>query len=397
MTKKAKITVIIPVYNVEKFLRTCLDSVMNQTYQNLEIICVNEGSTDSSPEILKEYFEKDDRIIIINKENGGLSSARNAGLDAATGEYVAFLDSDDWISKNFCKELLKSIIKTHSDAAIAQTHYVYENRIEKNHYVNFFTHKKNKTKLISKIKNKQNIIYSCACWNKLYKRSIIEKYHLRFPEGLYIEDVPFNFAFTMISKQLCIVQNAILYYRQQNESIMVKAKNSTIPFDIFKIYEECEKYLVNIMEFSPKQKEYRKILDNFIIFNALGWLKTSNKKYRIDFVKKLKNRYSKINIQNNNYISISDKKIYNAIMYSTDIQDTIDLIVYGDIKDYLKKIEQYKDSKIVFWGASLFLEKCLECGNLKDFNIVGIVDKDIKKHGKHFSDIIYRHLKKLIR
>ena len=152
MTKKAKITVIIPVYNVEKFLRTCLDSVINQTYQNLEIICVNDGSTDSSPEILKEYFEKDDRIIIINKENGGLSSARNAGLDAATGEYVAFLDSDDWISKNFCKELLKSIIKTHSDAAIAQTHYVYENRIEKIIMLIFLHIKRIKQNLFQKLK-----------------------------------------------------------------------------------------------------------------------------------------------------------------------------------------------------------------------------------------------------
>lgn len=101
----SKVTIIIPVYNVEKYLEKCLNSVICQTLKDIEIICVNDGSTDNSQQILKEYAQKDERIKIVDKKNGGLSSARNAGLDAATGEYCYFLDSDDWIELNTLEKL----------------------------------------------------------------------------------------------------------------------------------------------------------------------------------------------------------------------------------------------------------------------------------------------------
>ena len=108
--KEELISVIIPVYNVEKYIRYCLDSVINQTYKNLEIIIVDDGTKDSSGEIAEEYAVKDSRIKVIHKENGGLSDARNVGLDAATGKYIAFLDSDDVITLDFY-EYLYNIIK----------------------------------------------------------------------------------------------------------------------------------------------------------------------------------------------------------------------------------------------------------------------------------------------
>ncbi|HJA50079.1 MAG TPA: glycosyltransferase, partial [Candidatus Fusicatenibacter intestinipullorum] len=96
--EKVKISVIIPVYNVEKYLKRCLDSVINQTYKNLEIILIDDGSTDNSGKICDEYAQKDERIIVIHKENGGVSSARNKGLDICIGDYISFIDSDDWIN-----------------------------------------------------------------------------------------------------------------------------------------------------------------------------------------------------------------------------------------------------------------------------------------------------------
>ena len=107
--KQGKISVIVPVYNVEKYLRRCVDSILNQTYRNLEIILVNDGSTDSSLQICNEYVQKDARIVVINKPNGGLSSARNAGLDAATGDYIGFVDSDDYIAPEMYERLLAAI------------------------------------------------------------------------------------------------------------------------------------------------------------------------------------------------------------------------------------------------------------------------------------------------
>ena len=117
-----KISVIVPVYNVENYLKKCIDSIINQTFQDIEIICVNDGSTDNSRKILEEYKNKDSRIKIIDKENGGLSSARNAGIKTAEGEFLSFIDSDDWIDKTMLEKLYKNITGLNSDISICAVH-----------------------------------------------------------------------------------------------------------------------------------------------------------------------------------------------------------------------------------------------------------------------------------
>ncbi len=112
------ISIIIPVYNVGKYLGKCLDSVINQTYHNIEIICVNDGSTDNSYDILLEYAKKDSRIKVINQKNAGVSAARNTGLDTAAGKYIMFIDSDDWVDDNICEELYTALYKNKSDASM---------------------------------------------------------------------------------------------------------------------------------------------------------------------------------------------------------------------------------------------------------------------------------------
>lgn len=114
-----KVSVIIPIYNVDQYLTKCLESVINQTYKNLEIICVNDCSSDNSYTILEEYFQKDNRIKIIYREkNGGLSAARNSGLDVATGEYIYFIDSDDWIGLDYIDGMVKAIEKANTDIVL---------------------------------------------------------------------------------------------------------------------------------------------------------------------------------------------------------------------------------------------------------------------------------------
>ena len=119
-----KVSIIIPVYNVEKYLEKCIKSVLNQTYQNLEIILVDDGSKDKSAIICDEYMVKDNRITVIHKQNGGLSSARNAGIEVATGEAVFFLDSDDYISKECIEKLVKLMKKNSADISINQIKYI---------------------------------------------------------------------------------------------------------------------------------------------------------------------------------------------------------------------------------------------------------------------------------
>ena len=111
------VSIIVPVYNCAQFLNRCMDSLVNQTLKDIEIICINDGSTDNSPEILQEYAAKDSRIKIINKENGGLSSARNRGLAAAQGEYLGFVDSDDWVDLDFFEKLYNAAKKYDTDIA----------------------------------------------------------------------------------------------------------------------------------------------------------------------------------------------------------------------------------------------------------------------------------------
>lgn len=123
------VSVIVPVYNVEKYLARCLDSIINQTYTNLEIILVDDGSKDSSGQICDEYAAKDQRIKVIHKQNGGLSSARNAGLDIASGSYIEFVDSDDWIDKDTVKENLELIINENSNVVFFNHYQVFDDHI----------------------------------------------------------------------------------------------------------------------------------------------------------------------------------------------------------------------------------------------------------------------------
>lgn len=135
MSNDKLISVIIPVYNVERYLKRCLDSVTNQTYKNLEIILINDGSTDSSGSICNEYAKKDNRIITIHKKNGGVSSARNKGIEIAKGEYIGFIDSDDYVESNMYQELYNEAIR--SDADIVMTNYtVKTEKYEKKHFIN---------------------------------------------------------------------------------------------------------------------------------------------------------------------------------------------------------------------------------------------------------------------
>ena len=123
-----KISIIIPIFNTEKYLKTCLNSVLNQTLKEIEIICINDGSTDNSLKIIEEYASKDKRIKFISQKNNGVSYARNKGLEIATGEFIGFVDSDDYASKNFFEKLYNSALKTNSDIACGEIVKIENNK-----------------------------------------------------------------------------------------------------------------------------------------------------------------------------------------------------------------------------------------------------------------------------
>lgn len=184
--KDPQLSVIVPVYNVEKYLEKCLDSILAQTYQDFELIIVNDGSPDNSEAIIQRYAAKDNRIVSLKKENGGLSSARNAGIDVARGEFIAFIDSDDWIDATMFEEMVGKLVETDSDIVFCDVRMEYEDgslRTEYNQTENF-------PEIIEVEEHPRLFLeVECFAWNKICRKSLFTDNNIRFPEGLLYEDI----------------------------------------------------------------------------------------------------------------------------------------------------------------------------------------------------------------
>lgn len=216
MQKNCLVSIIIPIFNSQKYLKQCLDSITNQSYKNLEIICVDDGSTDKSCQIIKKYQEKDSRLILIKKSNGGVSSARNRGLDCATGECMLFVDADDWLNEDAVEILLKNMLQTSAD--IVQSGYT-EYIDEKLFYIplneRIIDKRVEDLKIeILKAKNMHNKDYGAlrCVWGKLIKSKVIKK--IRFNESLYLlEDGIFLIDILNNVKKVQFINHNAYYYR----------------------------------------------------------------------------------------------------------------------------------------------------------------------------------------
>ena len=219
-----KLSVIIPIYNTEKYLRKCLDSVCNQTYKDLEIICVNDCSPDDSLKICKEYATKDSRIKIINREkNGGLSVARNSGLDNASGEYIYFIDSDDYIDLDYIEKMVEMIEK-HSVDMVLNTHILAECGGKSQPFV---WHRYKKKLPQGEFLPKEIAINNslCTIWAHLYKKDFLDKYNLRFPEGYIHEDEYFQHTSKIHLNSLFTFYGPAYHYLQRQGSIISSRKS----------------------------------------------------------------------------------------------------------------------------------------------------------------------------
>ena len=217
-----KITVIVPVYNVEHYLNKCLDSIIKQTYKNLEIIVVNDGSTDNSGIICQEYARKDNRIIYIEKENGGLSDARNVGLDKMTGSYVTFIDSDDWVESDYVEVLYNKLIEYHADIAVGN--YYSFNESEGMFYFHILGDSYYE-KVYDNVSIFENLYESqemksfalISAWGKLYKAGLFEQ--LRFDIGKLGEDGYLNQKIYLLAEKIVYIHKGIYSYRIRNNSL----------------------------------------------------------------------------------------------------------------------------------------------------------------------------------
>ena len=214
-----KISVVIPVYNVEKYLANCLDSVTNQTYQNLEIICIDDGSTDNSPQILKTFAAKDKRIISIMQKNKGVSAARNAGLQKASGDYIAFIDSDDFVHPQFLEVMLHLLMKNEADVAFCG--FVKNKNGQPTANKIFFEDIRFRTitEPLSSVLNHGRYRIKFMVWNGLYKKKLVQ--HHLFIEGICFEDYPWIVSL-MSQNPKTVITNQQLYYYTYNPGSITK-------------------------------------------------------------------------------------------------------------------------------------------------------------------------------
>lgn len=212
---KGLISIIVPIYNVEQYLEKCIDSIVNQTYTNLEIILVDDGSPDNCPAICDEWKKRDSRIRVIHKENGGLSDARNAGLAVATGEYLGFVDSDDWIHKGMFSSLLKCMNENDSDIAACGVELVFEDG-KKSMLTSDFVGVLSTEEALKSIINES--LLKQPVWYKLYKRDVIK--NILFPLGKCNEDVFWSYQAIANANSVSIINDPLYFYRQRENSIM---------------------------------------------------------------------------------------------------------------------------------------------------------------------------------
>lgn len=209
------ISVIVPVYNVDKYLKRCVDSIINQTYSDLEIILVDDGSTDDSGSLCDELKKTDARIKVLHKVNGGLSSARNAGLAVATGEYIGFVDSDDWIELDMYECLMNSLHKSGAEVAVTGLNRIYDNGYSKKQFVKDTVVVYSGDQIVKEYLQQNS--FSTAAWDKLYKKNLFDK--RRFPEGKLYEDAPVIYDILKNINRICCVGKPHYNYFQRANSI----------------------------------------------------------------------------------------------------------------------------------------------------------------------------------
>lgn len=217
------ISVIIPVYNVEKYLRRCLDSVIAQTYQNLEIICVDDGSIDDSEKICDQYAVRDARIKVIHQENQGLSAARNKGLDAAEGEYIAFVDSDDYILEDMYKKMLDKLLNYNVDLCVCQWQYEFSDgrQVVKKKNIDPTIYGRKASLEFARFLYRGNYENGVvvAAWNKLYRRALLDTIHF---EGRIHEDDAFNGRIMAKNLSVYVMEEQFYVYAQNGDSLTNK-------------------------------------------------------------------------------------------------------------------------------------------------------------------------------
>ncbi len=275
------VSIIVPIYKVEEYLKKCLDSIIGQTYKNIEIILVDDGSPDKCGNICEEYVKKDTRIKTFHKKNGGLSDARNYGLKKATGKYILFIDSDDWIEPKMIEILVNTLEKNNADISMCGFKLIQNGTANNCNWFKQDTLLSKKDALKMLLENK---IITNHAWNKLYKKTLIEKFP--FPKGKLYEDVRIMHNVFMNCNKVAITKEYLYNYLMRNDSIAKINKISNR-------FEYIDAFIKRYEDMKNISKEYKDIC-YYQICNVIGivfTIQTFTKEDRKKYKEKLNNYF----------------------------------------------------------------------------------------------------------
>ncbi len=261
---KTKFSIIVPVYNAEKYLSDCVLSIIGQTYKNFELILVDDGSPDSSPLICDEFANKDDRIRVVHKKNGGQTSAREAGLDIAVGDYVVFVDSDDWIDERYLEIFEEAISKENYPDVLCCGYYRYTDGelapVKLFDKYRYYTREDIVKDVFPSLIQANNASYFTPCvWAKAFRREIISGEHFRVDRSLRIGEDSCAVIATIYRSQSIVTISELLYYYRINHGSVTNNKKSFDWYGPRKIYDHITKY-VDVNEYDFKEQLYRKVV-----------------------------------------------------------------------------------------------------------------------------------------
>ena len=344
-----KVSVIVPVYNTEEYVSECLESLINQTLTDIEIICVNDGSTDNSLEVLQDYAQKDSRVIVFSKENGGAGSARNLGLKNAKGEFINFIDSDDWLDLKTFEELYNKSKNEDLDMLMFQL-INYDNNTGELYETDYYNISCIDYKFNDKIFNYTDIsdnIFKIAVspCNKLIKRDLINNLDFRFFEGVMFEDNPFFFELFLEANRVSIIRKHYYYRRRREGSVM--SINGEKLNDIFQMTDE----VVNIFIKKQLHEQFKKNLTNFKFYSIKTWYNEINDEFKETYFINMKNNFERIRrneFLHNLFVTglYSDTKRWFDLALIASNHIEFDFLLNNEIKDIIvqfNKIDAYEN------------------------------------------------------
>ena len=354
---KPKISVIIPVYNAEPYLKEAMDSLLNQTLSDFELICVNDGSKDNSLKMLRDYAKNDSRFKIIDQENAGCGASRNRALKEACGEYIYFFDPDDFISQDAFEKLYKNAVSNNSDLVIFKIARFKEGYDVDYSYAGFDLDKvfknKNFDKFTFNYKDVKAYVLnkSFAPWTKLYKKEFLDKYYnIRFPINLAYDDAPFHIQSMLMAKRISFIPEFFYFYRFNPNSIINTASNG---MDIFHIVDIVEEFLVKNNFYDEFTEEFK----FFKITQILNYLISTGSE---EYFQLAKSKFLDINLDEINILPKTKLNRYNLVLKCNSLEEYIQKEHSLHIEELSNKIKSFEKKNKKLTNENKKLEKDLK-------------------------------------